>query len=79
VHTQWLKSLSDKTVIMYTDGSRPDEGTIGAVLCIGLVNKGNVTFRIEGWCCLGEKIEVYDAEIHAVVEGLVAIRSKTTP
>jgi hypothetical protein len=35
---------------------------------MGLVNKENETFRIEGWCHLGEKMEVYDAEIHAVVE-----------
>jgi hypothetical protein len=34
-----------------------------------------VTFRIEGWCHLGEKMEVYDAEIHVVAEGLVATAS----
>jgi hypothetical protein len=73
IHERWLLSLSEGTAIMYTDGSRTNDGYIGAGWSIGLISNGKIQFMIDGFCYLGMKMEVYDAEPHVVLEGLKAI------
>jgi hypothetical protein len=70
MHERWLLSLSEGTAIMYTDGSRTNDGCIGAGWSIGRISNGKIQFMIDGFCYLGMKMEVYDAELHAVSEGL---------
>jgi hypothetical protein len=59
--------------IMYTGGYHSSEGEIGAGWCYGYSQDGKIIPNNEGWCHLGERMEVYDAEIHAVAKGLKAI------
>jgi hypothetical protein len=75
IYERWLLSLFKGTAIMYTDGSRTNEARIGAGWSIGLVTNGQVQFKINGFCYLGMKMEVYDAELHAVSGELKAILS----
>jgi ribonuclease HI len=70
LHNRWIKSLPQNTLLLYTDGSKSDKGNIGAGW--SLISNTNKTFSFtpNGFCFLGERMEVYDAELHAVVEGL---------
>jgi hypothetical protein len=68
-----LPSLSEGMAIMYTDCSRTNDGCIGARWSIGLISNRKIQFMIDGFCYLGMKMEVYEAELHAISEGLKAI------
>jgi hypothetical protein len=71
-HLNWIASLPKGTVLLRTDGSRSIIGEVGA----GFHKPDSVLQRIfEGCCCLGRPMEVYDAEIHALKEGLSALRT----
>jgi ribonuclease HI len=70
----WLLLLSEGTAIIYTDGSRTNDGGIGAGWSIGLISNGKIQFMIDGFCYLSMKMEIYDAKLHAV-SGLKAILS----
>jgi hypothetical protein len=61
--------------IIYTCGSQTNNKCIDAGWSIGLVRNGIIQFMIDRFCYLGMKIEVYDAELHAVIEGLKALLS----
>jgi hypothetical protein len=57
-------------VLLYTDGSRSIIGDVGAGW-VGFHKQDSELLRIlEGYCYFGRSMEVYDAEIHAVKEGL---------
>jgi hypothetical protein len=75
IHERWLLSVSEGTAIIYTDGSQTNDGCIGAGWSIGLIINGKIQFMIDGFCYLCMKMEVYDAELHAVSEALKAILS----
>ena len=77
LHKKWLRSLPDHTIVIYTDGSKLDSGATGCGWVI--FNIGNhQLFRIkEGSCHLGNRAEVYDAELHAVQEATNALFTTT--
>jgi len=79
IHEHWLRSLPDHTIVIYTDGSKLDNGATGCGWVI--FNIGNQQlFRIkEGSCYLGNRAEVYDAELHAVQEAINLLFTFTTP
>jgi len=79
LHQKWLHSLPDHTIIVYTDGSKLESGATGCGWVI--FNIGNQQlFRIgEGSCNLGNRCEVYDAELHAVQEAASALFTITAP
>jgi hypothetical protein len=60
---------------MYPDGPQTNDGCIGAGRSIGLINNRKIQFMIDDFCYLGMKMEVYNAELHAVSEGLKTILS----
>jgi hypothetical protein len=73
--SKWIDSLSKETVLLYTDGSRSIIGDVGAGW-VGFHKQDSGLLRIyEGYCYLGRSMEVYDAEIHAVKEGLSTLRT----
>jgi len=59
LHGKWIRSLSDHTIVIYTDGSKLDSGATGCGWVI--YNVGNQQlFRVkEGSCHLGSRAEVY--------------------
>jgi ribonuclease HI len=72
-HSSWVSSLPIGTFLLYTDGSKLDNGQVGC---------GAATYEITGdgpWqmqhhqCNLGTQAEVFDAELHAVPEGLLLL------
>jgi hypothetical protein len=74
-HLKWIASLSKGTLLLYTDGSRPIIGDVGAGW-VGFHKQDSGLLRMfEGYCCLCRSMEVYDAEIHAVKEGLSTLHS----
>jgi ribonuclease HI len=79
LHAKWIHSLPDHTIVIYTDGSKLDSGAIGCGWVI--FNVGNQQlFRIkEGSCYLGNRAQVYDAELHAVLEAVSALLTTTIP
>jgi len=79
LHGNWIGSLPDHTIVIYTDGSKLDSGATGCGWVI--YNVGNQQlFRVkEGSCHLGSRAEVYDAELHAVQEATTALLTTTIP
>jgi len=79
LHGNWIGSLPDHTIVIYTDGSKLDSGATGCGWVI--YNVGNQQlFRVkEGSCHLGSRAEIYDAELHAVQEATTALLTTTIP
>jgi ribonuclease HI len=70
IHRASMDSLPIDSIIIYSDGFRGQTSQIGAGWVIyrkGL--RGYITVS-EGSCYLGERMEVFDAELHAAYEGL---------
>ena len=75
-HQEYLNKLNPGTILLYTDGSKSERGGCGSAWSIFKQN-GNQTSSegASGSCCIGGKTEVYDAELHAIQEGLQQITS----
>ena len=56
------------TIVAYTDGSRNANGQIGAGWIILETTVNGMKVLTEGFCNLGKRMEVFDAELHAVQE-----------
>jgi ribonuclease HI len=74
-HTNWIRSLLDHTILIYTDGSKLDNGNTGSGWCIMQTLHGTTTTMFEGHCHLGTQSEVFDAKLHAAYEALQAINT----
>ena len=65
-----------ETILLYTDGSKLQNQRCGSAWAIfrqdGELTSPEVS---SGQCCIGSKAEVYDAELHAIQEGLLLIHS----
>jgi ribonuclease HI len=74
IHGKWIATLPDFTMLLYTDGSKFEDGRTGSgwvAYCVG----SRVARKVaSGHCHLGTRAEVYDAELHAVQEALTALR-----
>jgi ribonuclease HI len=81
IHGKWVAGLPNLTMLLYTDGSKLEDGRTGSgwvAYCVG----DRVARKVaSGHCHLGSRAEVYDAELHAVQEALTALRDSiaTTP
>jgi hypothetical protein len=69
IHNQWLASLLNGTVIIYSDGSKLN-GHTGSGRAIFRIELGEISQLGQGLCHLGIQSEVFDAELHAIAEGL---------
>jgi ribonuclease HI len=79
IHERWIQSLPDFTILLYTDGSKLEDGRTGSgwvTYCVG----NGVARRISaGHCHLGTRAEVFDAELHAAQEALNTLQHLDTP
>jgi ribonuclease HI len=79
IHEKWIRSLPDFTILLYTDGSKLEDGRTGSgwvTYCVG----NGVARRISaGHCHLGTRAEVFDAELHAAQEALTTLQHLDTP
>jgi ribonuclease HI len=69
-HTDWISSLPVGTFLLYTDGSKLDTGQVGCSASTYEISTHGLHQRRTHSCNLGTHCEVFDAELHAVHEGL---------
>jgi ribonuclease HI len=72
-HSNWIKSLQTDSLIIYTDGSRSTNGSVGAGWVFYRVTSDGLRKIFENNCHLGYRMEVFDAELHAVHEALLVV------
>jgi ribonuclease HI len=75
IHQQWIKSLPHKSLVIYTDGSKMQDGNTGAGWVIHIKATTKLHQIAQGYCNIGTRSEVYDAELHAVEESLEAVKT----
>jgi ribonuclease HI len=74
-HTfQQIKTLDDLTIVAYTDGSKLGNQRTGAGWAIFCIGNSQERLIVKGHCTLGTQLEVYDAELQAISEALLAIQ-----
>jgi len=78
LHQQWLLTLPEKTIIICTDGSQLDNGKTGCGWVIFCKNLELIQLS-EGHCHLGERVVVFDAELHAVQEATSSLLTTISP
>jgi hypothetical protein len=66
LHEKWLQTYPNHTIIIYTDGSKLDSGAVDCGWAIYHCGDRQLHRLSEERCHLGNRAEVYDAELHAV-------------
>jgi ribonuclease HI len=79
IHERWIQSLPDFTMLLYTDGSKLEDGRTGSGWVTYCVGNGIARRISAGHCHLGTRAEVFDAELHAAQEALVVLQHLDTP
>jgi len=77
LHETWLHTLHDHTIVIYTDGSKLENGSTGCGWAIYHTGNQHQYRLSEGQCHLGTRAEVYDAELHAVQEAISTLLTTT--
>jgi ribonuclease HI len=79
IHERSIRSLPDFTILLYTGGSKLEDGHTGSgwvTYCVG----NGIAQRISAdHCHLGTRAKVSDAELHAAQEALSALQHLDTP
>lgn len=76
-HKEWFRRLPPGTTVLYTDGSKGEDGTTASAWhCVQTGTRNKVLF--EGNCNIGNKADIEDGEIHALQAGLTALRHTVT-
>jgi ribonuclease HI len=79
LHEKWLETLPDHTITIYTDGSKLTNGAVGCGWAIFHHGDQQLHRLTEGQCHLGNRAEVFDAELHAVQEAVTTLLTTTLP
>jgi hypothetical protein len=79
VHRQWIWSLPDQSIVLYTDGSKLGNGKVGAGWAIYCIGNGMNQLVLNSFCFLGFYMQVYDAELHAAYEALHSLNLLDMP
>jgi len=79
LHKKWLQTYPDHTIIIYTDGSKLDNRAVSCGWAIYHCGDQQLYRLSEGQCHLGNRVEVYDAELHAVQEAVSTLLTVTAP
>jgi ribonuclease HI len=69
-HQDWISSLPIGTLLLYTDGSKLDSGQVGCGATTYEITNHRLQYLQSHYCNLGTQCEVFDAELHAIYEGL---------
>jgi ribonuclease HI len=78
-HAEWVRTLPLNVILAYSDGSKMPKGGTGSGWAIYQKGVQELQLLVEGCCCLGQRAEVYDAELHAIEEALQAIINLQLP
>jgi ribonuclease HI len=79
LHEKWLRTLTEQTIVIYTDGSKLENGDVGCGWTIYYSRNQQLHLLTDGCCHLGRRAEVYDAELHAVQEAVTTLLTTTAP
>jgi len=79
LHNRWLDGLPNGTIIIYTDGSKRENGAVGCGWVIYHSGDPRLHCLTEGRYHLGNRAKVYDAELHAVQEVVTTLLTSSTP
>jgi ribonuclease HI len=80
LHQDWISSLPIGTLLLYTDSSKLESKQVGYGAIIYEITDYGLQHLQSHYCNLGTRCEVFDAELHAIYEGLCLIpTSPTTP
>jgi len=79
LHDEWLHALPAQTIVIYTDGSKLENGAVGCGWAIYHCRNQQLHLLEDGRCNLGSRAKVYDVELHAVQEAVTAVLTTTTP
>jgi len=77
LHEEWLHTLPNHTVVIYTDGSKLENGSVGCGWATFHCSDQQLYRLGEGSCHLGNRAEVYDAELHAIQEAVTSLLTTT--
>ena len=73
-HQEHLAVLADGTILLYTDGLKSERQKCRSAWSIYCQYSFQTSPELaSGHCCIGDKAEVYDTELHAIQEGLLYI------
>jgi hypothetical protein len=75
---RWIQSLPDFTILLYINGSKLEDGRTGSGWVTYCVGNGIVRRIPAGHCHLGNRVEVFDAKLHAAQEALTALQHLDT-
>jgi ribonuclease HI len=79
-HQEWISSLPIGTLLLYTEGSKLDSGQVGYGAIIYEITSHGLQHLQSHYYNLSTQCEVFDAELHAICEGLCLVpASPTTP
>jgi hypothetical protein len=69
LHISWINSLPSNAIVIYSDGSRSSTGSVGAGWIIYRKLGLSLDIVQKDSCNLGDRMEVFDAELHAAYDG----------
>jgi len=79
LHEEWLHMLPNHTVVIYTDGSKLKNGSVGCGWATFHCGDQQLYRLGEGSCHLGNRAKVYDTELHAIQEAVTSLLTTTAP
>jgi ribonuclease HI len=77
-HQDWTSSLPIGTILLYTDGSKLDSGQVGCGATTYEITNHGLQHLQSHYCNRGTRCEVFDAEFHAIHEGLHLVPTSPT-
>jgi len=78
LHNQWIRTLPTPVTIIYSDGSKLDDGSTGYGWAI--YQPGNKHLQVsEGYCYLRKRVAVFDTELQAIQEATSWLLTTTLP
>jgi len=73
LHKKRLRTFTESTIVIYTDGSKLENGDVCCGWTIHYSRNQQLHFLSDGCYHLGRRDEVYDAKLHAVQEAATSL------
>ena len=73
LHEEWIRTLPAQTIVIYTNGSKLENGMVGCGWAIYHCRNRQLCLLEDGHCHFGNRAKVYDAELHAVQVAVTAL------
>ena len=77
LHEEWLCTIPAQTIVIYTDGSKLENGAVGCGWAIYHCRNQQLHLLEDGCCHLGNRAEMYDTELPVVQEAITTVLTTT--